>query len=117
MKLSKEQRRSRIKTKIRGRISGTAESPRLCVYRSNNHIYVQIVNDITGQTIGQASSKSISSTDKMTKVQQSELVGQQIAEVANKINIDTVRFDRSGYLYHGRVKALAEAARKAGLKF
>lgn len=117
MGLTKQQRRYKIKRKIRGSINGTAQKPRLSVFRSNNHIYVQMVNDEKGTTVAQASSKSFDSADSKTKIEIAQLVGKEIAEKAKSLNIDTVSFDRSGYLYHGRIKALAEAARNGGLKF
>lgn len=115
MALSKSERRYRIKRKIRGRISGTSDTPRLSVFRSNSNIYAQIIDDVAGKTLAEASSKKNGAEG--TKVEQSVLVGKQIAEKAKALNIQTVAFDRSGYLYHGRVKALAEAAREEGLKF
>ena len=116
MALSKLQRRTRIKYRIRKIISGTASKPRLSDYRSNKEIYAQIVDDVAGQTL-----VSVSSRDKevasSTKVEAANSVGKAIAEKASKVGIETVAFDRNGYLYHGRVKVLAEAAREAGLKF
>ena len=118
MKLTKNQRRTRIKNRIRKIVSGTEAQPRLSVFRSNKEIYAQIVNDVTGVTLASASSrdKDISSA-KGTKTEIAALVGKAIAEKALKAGVDTISFDRGGYLYHGRVKSLAEGAREAGLKF
>jgi len=116
MALSKLQRRIRIKHRIRKIVSGTATKPRLLVYRSNKEIYAQLVDDVNGVTLA-----SVSSRDKdlkaTTKVEAATLVGKTIAEKATKVGVETVAFDRNGYLYHGRVKVLADAAREAGLKF
>ncbi|HNT42221.1 MAG: 50S ribosomal protein L18 [Bacteroidales bacterium] len=119
MALSKEERRLRIRRRIRKKISGTAEKPRLTVFRSNTNIYVQFVDDVTGRTLASASSmvKDIAGKPKITKTEQAKLVGQLAAKNALEKGITTVVFDRSGYLYHGRVKALADAARESGLKF
>ncbi|WP_438972334.1 50S ribosomal protein L18 [Polaribacter sp.] len=116
MALSKLQRRARIKRRIRKIVSGTASKPRLSVYRSNKEIYAQLVDDVNGVTLASVSSrdKNIKAT---TKAEAATLVGKTIAEKATKTGVETVAFDRNGYLYHGRVKVLAEAAREAGLKF
>jgi large subunit ribosomal protein L18 len=116
MALSKLQRRTRIKRRIRKIISGTAAKPRLSVYRSNKEIYVQLVDDVNGVTLASVSSrdKDIKAT---TKSEAAAAVGKSIAEKAAKVGVGTIAFDRNGYLYHGRVKVLAEAAREAGLKF
>jgi large subunit ribosomal protein L18 len=116
MALSKLQRRARIKRRIRKIVSGTASKPRLSVYRSNKEIYAQLVDDVSGVTLASVSSrdKNIKAT---TKAEAATLVGKTIAEKAAKTGVETVAFDRNGYLYHGRVKVLAEAAREAGLKF
>jgi large subunit ribosomal protein L18 len=116
MALSKLQRRTRIKYRIRKIVSGTASKPRLTVYRSNKEIYAQLVNDVDGATIASVSSrnKEIKAT---TKQEAAAAVGKSIADLAAKAGVETVAFDRNGYLYHGRVKVLAEAAREAGLKF
>ena len=117
MSLTKQERRQRIKYRIRKKLSGNGERPRMTVYRSNKQIYVQLVDDLTGKTLGAASSKEKEiATQKVNKIEQAKLVGKRIAEVAKEKGIDTVVFDRNGYLYHGRVKNLAEAARKSGLK-
>lgn len=117
MILSKLQRRQRIKHRIRKVIFGTATKPRLSVFRSNKEIYAQLVDDNSGTTLVSISSrdKEIESTGSKSDVAKS--VGKFIAEKALKAGFDTVAFDRNGFLYHGRVKALAEAAREAGLKF
>jgi len=119
MSLTKLERRIRIKHRIRKRLSGIAERPRMSVYRSNRDIYVQLVDDVQGKTLLAASSKEKSIAEKkdITKVEQAKLVGKLIAEKAAANGILNVVFDRNGYLYHGRVKSLAEAARENGLKF
>lgn len=117
MALSKNDRRLRIKRRIRKIVTGTAEQPRLAVFRSNKEIYAQIINDTTGTTLVTASSKQKDIKAKGTKTEVAAIVGKAIAEKAMKAGIDKIAFDRGGYLYHGRVKALAEAAREGGLKF
>ncbi len=112
--------RIKRKLRIRKKISGTAERPRLCVYRSLNHIYAQLIDDENGKTLCSASTveKSLKEGLKSTKSKEAaELIGKTIAERAIKNGIDKVVFDRNGYLYHGRIKVLADAARAAGLKF
>lgn len=118
MAVTKEFRRNRIKQRIRKVVHGEATSPRLSVFRSNKGIYVQLIDDVNGKTLIAASSadKGIAEV-KGNKIDQAKLVGKAIAEKATKVGISTVRFDRNGYLYHGRVKSLAEGAREAGLKF
>lgn len=118
MALTKNQKRLRIKSRIRKVVSGTEARPRLAVFRSNKEIYAQIVDDVTGKTISAASSrdKDISSA-KGTKSEIATLVGKAVAEKALKAGVDTISFDRGGYQYHGRVKSLAEGAREGGLKF
>jgi len=117
MALSKLDKRLRIKRRIRKSISGTAERPRLSVFRSNKQISVQMIDDITGKTLLSASSLQKDIVDqKVSKAQQAELVGASIASKAKAAGIETVVFDRNGYLYHGRIKTLAEAARNEGLK-
>jgi len=117
MSLTKQDRRQRIKYRIRKKLSGTGERPRMTVFRSNKQIYVQLVDDLTGQTLGAASSKEKEiASQKVNKIEQAKLVGKRIAEVAKEKGIETVVFDRNGYLYHGRVKNLADAARESGLK-
>lgn len=110
----KEQRRTKIKYRVRNKISGTAERPRMSVFRSNKQIYVQIINDETGCTLVSASSLGL---EAMPKKEQAAKVGEAVAEKAIAAGIQTVVFDRSGYLYHGRVKEVADGARKGGLKF
>ncbi|MDE6242402.1 MAG: 50S ribosomal protein L18 [Muribaculaceae bacterium] len=112
--VSKIDRRNKIKARIRGRISGTAQRPRMSVFRSNKAIYVQLIDDLAGKTLCAASSKGI--TDG-TKVEIAAKVGEAAAKKALEMGITEVVFDRNGYLFHGRVKSLADAARKAGLKF
>ena len=111
---SKTKRRNKIKDRIRGRISGTAERPRMTVFRSNKQIYVQLVDDLVGKTLVAASSKGI---ENGTNSEIAAVVGENIAKKALEAGITTVVFDRNGYLFHGRVKSLADAARNAGLKF
>lgn len=111
-------RRLRIKMRIRKVVSGTPERPRLSVFRSNKQISVQLINDMEGKTLAAASSGEKGIIEKKgTKTEKAKLVGQLIAERAKEQGIDSVVFDRGGYLYHGRVKALADAAREGGLKF
>ncbi|MGI6718506.1 MAG: 50S ribosomal protein L18 [Bacteroidales bacterium] len=117
MKSKKEIRRAQIKKSIRRRISGTAERPRMSVFRSNKEIYVQLIDDINGCTLESASSREIEGSDKVNKTEQAVEVGKLIAQKALDKDIKTVVFDRSGYLYHGRIKSLADAAREGGLKF
>jgi len=113
----KSNRRARIKKRIRKNISGTSTRPRLSVFRSNKQIYAQVIDDVKGVTITSASSNVKDSTQKVNKTDQAKLIGKEIAENASKAGIKEVVFDRNGYLYHGRVKALAESARENGLKF
>jgi large subunit ribosomal protein L18 len=118
MALTKINRRARIKSRVRTIVSGTADRPRLSVFRSNKQIYTQIINDEQGVTLLNISSKAKEIADKeATKIGQAELVGKLTAEKALAAGITNVVFDRNGYLYHGRVKQLADAARKGGLKF
>ena len=112
--VSKIARRNKIKTRIRGKVAGTAERPRMSVFRSNKGIYVQLIDDLNGRTLAAASSKGL---EGGTKTEVSAKVGQEIAKIAKEKGIETVVFDRNGYLFHGRVKSLADAAREAGLKF
>lgn len=110
--------RQKIRYRIRKKISGAAAKPRLSVFRSNTDIYVQLINDQDGTTIAAASSKEKDIVaQKVNKVEKSKLVGAAIARKANDLGIKDVVFDRGGYLYHGRVKAIAEAAREGGLQF
>ncbi|RAR47008.1 50S ribosomal protein L18 [Flavobacterium lacus] len=117
MSLTKSDRRQRIKFRIRKIVSGTATKPRLSVFRSNKEIYAQLVDDVNGVTILAASSREKGVDAKGTNVDVANAVGKLVAEKALKAGIDTVTFDRGGYLYHGRIKSLAEGARAAGLKF
>lgn len=110
-------RRDRIKKGIRKRITGTTEMPRLTVFRSNKGIYAQIINDITGTTLAAASTLKGSVDSKVAKGEQSKEIGKLIAKKAIEAGISKVVFDRNGYLYHGRIKALAEGAREGGLQF
>ena len=114
MTTKKEQRRLKIKYRVRNKIAGTAERPRLTVFRSNKQIYVQVINDETATTLAAASSLGM---EAMPKKEQAAQVGEAIAKKALEAGITTVVFDRNGYLYHGRVKEVAEGARKGGLKF
>jgi len=118
MALTKNERRLRIKSRVRKIVSGTEARPRLSVFRSNKEIYAQVIDDVSGKTISAASSrdKDISSA-KGTKTEIAALVGKAVAEKALKAGVETTSFDRGGYQYHGRVKSLAEGAREAGLKF
>ena len=111
---TKIERRLKIKTRIRGRISGTAQRPRMTVFRSNKQIYVQLIDDVAGKTLVAASSRAIEAGNKKEQAAQ---VGAEIAKKAQEAGITTVVFDRNGYLYHGRVKEVADAARNGGLKF
>jgi large subunit ribosomal protein L18 len=115
---SKVSARQKIRYRIRKKISGSATKPRLSVFRSNKDIYVQLIDDTNGTTIASASSrqKDIAS-QKTTKVEASKKVGEAIAKKSEELGIKNVVFDRSGYLYHGRIKAVAEGAREAGLEF
>ena len=118
MALSKSERRLRIRRRIRKVVTGTAQKPRLSVYRSNKEIYAQLVDDVNGKTLISASSRDKDIADsKKTKTELSKLVGISIGSKAVKAGIEKIGFDRNGYLYHGRVKSLAEGAREAGLKF
>ncbi len=116
MSLNKSERRQRIKFRIRKIVSGTAARPRLSVFRSNKEIYAQLIDDVNGVTLLAASSRDKAIT-KGTNIETATAVGKLVAEKAIEAGIDTVSFDRGGYLYHGRVKSLAEGARAAGLKF
>lgn len=114
MTTNKVERRIKIKHRIRKSVFGTAERPRMSVFRSNKQIYVQIINDLEGKTLASASSLGL---EAMPKCQQAEKVGELVAEKAKAAGVSAVVFDRNGYLYHGRVKQLADAARKGGLNF
>ncbi|PRD51292.1 50S ribosomal protein L18 [Sphingobacterium gobiense] len=114
---NKTSRRERIKKGIRKSLTGTAERPRLSVFRSNKGIYAQIIDDEAGKTLASASSGSKDFAVSGTKIEQSKAVGKAVAEKAVAAGISKVVFDRNGYLYHGRVKSLAEGAREGGLDF
>jgi large subunit ribosomal protein L18 len=111
---NKATRRAKIKRSIRSKVLGNAQTPRLCVYRSNKAIYAQLIDDTKGVTLAASSSQGI---DKGTKTEIAKEVGKLIAEKATANGIESVKFDRNGYLYHGRVKNLADGAREGGLKF
>ena len=112
---SKVIRRQKIRFRIRHKINGTGEKPRLSVFRSNSEIYVQLIDDVSGKTLVSASSQDKDvKAQKGTKMEKSKLVGATIARKASDLGISKVVFDRSGYLYHGRVKALADGAREGG---
>jgi len=118
MALTKSNRRLRIKRRIRKTVTGTADRPRMSVFRSNKEIYAQLIDDTTGKTILSASSREKDvASKKVAKIEQATLVGKLVAEKAQKEGITSVSFDRNGYLYHGRVKAIADAAREGGLNF
>ena len=110
---SKKDSRQKVRFAIRKKVSGTSERPRLAVFRSNKEIYAQIIDDVTGTTLTSASS----SEAKGNKTEQAAVAGKLIADNAKKAGVESVVFDRGGFLYHGRVKALADSAREAGLKF
>ena len=113
MMKSRKDKRQKIRYSIRKKVSGTSERPRLAIFRSNREIYAQLIDDISGNTLASASSFEA----KGTKIEQANIVGKLIADNAKKVGVDTVVFDRGGFLYHGRIKALADSARNAGLKF
>ncbi len=115
--LTVPQARKRRHKRVRGKVSGTAERPRLVVHRSNKGISAQLVDDFDGKTVATASWLHLKKSFKGKKTEQAAEVGKLLAETAKKAGIQTVVFDRAGYLYHGRVKALAEGAREGGLKF
>lgn len=118
MAFSKALRRRKIRYKIRKKVSGTPERPRLSVFRSNKYIYAQIIDDISGTTLASVSSREIELQEQTaTGKERAALVGKKLAERAGAVNISSVLFDRSGYLYHGRIKALADGAREGGLQF
>ena len=117
MQLTKLKRRKRIHSRVRKKVSGTAQLPRLNVFRSNKFIYAQLIDDVSGETLAQASSFEAQIAQEGGKTAQSTAVGKLLAERASAKGIDKVLFDRGGYLFHGRVKALADGAREGGLKF
>ena len=111
----KTEKRARLHKKIRARVTGTEARPRLSVFRSNKYMYAQLIDDVRAVTL--ASASDISLTDKVTKLERAKIVGQKLAQEAKKKNITTVVFDRGGFSYRGRVQALADGAREAGLNF
>jgi large subunit ribosomal protein L18 len=116
--MDKVLRRQKIRYRIRKKVAGTGQFPRLSVFRSNTDIYVQLIDDDNGKTLAAASSKDKDiAAQKVTKVEKSKLVGAAIARKATELGITAVRFDRGGNLYHGRVKAVADGAREGGLQF
>ena len=115
--LTKPEARERRHRRVRGKVTGTAERPRLVVHRSNRGIEAQLVDDLDGKTVAAASWLHLKKSFKGNKTEQAAEVGKLLAQNAKKADVETVVFDRGGYLYHGRVKALAEAAREGGLKF
>ncbi len=117
MALTKKQRRTRIKNRVRTVVSGTAERPRLSVFRSNKQIYAQLIDDVQGTTLVATGSADKNIKSEGTKSERAAQVGKLVAEKALAAGITEVVFDRNGYLYHGRVKQLADAAREGGLKF
>ena len=120
MAISKIERRQRIRYRIRKVVNGTAEKPRMSVFRSNKQIYVQLIDDINGITLASASSKDkalIEDVKGKSGIEVAKLVGKLAAQRAQEKGITAIAFDRGGYLYHGRVKSLADAAREGGLKF
>ncbi|KFE41215.1 MULTISPECIES: 50S ribosomal protein L18 [Staphylococcus] len=116
-KIDKNKVRLKRHARVRTKLSGTSEKPRLNVYRSNKHIYAQIIDDVKGVTLAQASTKDSDIDTSVTKVEMATKVGESIAKKASEKGIEAVVFDRGGYLFHGRVKALADAARENGLQF
>ncbi len=117
MALNKVLRRAKIKRRIRKKVFGTSAIPRLTVFRSNKQIYAQVIDDNTGRTLASAGSLKMDDAQKVNKVNQAAIVGKKIAEVAHKAGVERAVFDRNGYLYHGRIKSLADSAREGGLKF
>src|ERR687883_1281256 len=115
--MTKTEARARRHRRVRGKIFGTAERPRLVVFRSNRGIEAQLVDDVDGKTLAAASWLNLKKSFKGSKAEQAAEVGKLLAANAKKAGVESVVFDRAGYLYHGRVKALAEAAREGGLKF
>ena len=117
MAITKEARRLKIKRRVRKKIFGTSARPRMSVFKSNTSIYVQVIDDTAGKTIVSVSSKELVKDAKSINIDAASKVGKAIAEKATAAGITSVIFDRNGYLYHGKLKALAEGAREAGLKF
>jgi len=117
MKLSREEARKKRKMRIRKKINGTPERPRLVVFRSSKHIYAQIIDDLAGATLASASTLSLEGDNIRLTVENAKLVGKKVAEEAIKKSITSVVFDRNGFVYHGRIKAVADGAREGGLNF
>jgi large subunit ribosomal protein L18 len=117
MKLSRDEARKKRKTRIRKKVNGTPERPRLVVFRSSKHIYAQIIDDLAGATLASASTLSLEGDNIRLTVENAKLVGMKVAEEAIKKSITSVVFDRNGFVYHGRIKALADGAREGGLNF
>ena len=117
MGLTKLERRRRIKRRVRKHISGTSVIPRLSVFRSNKEFYAQLIDDVSGKTLASVSPLKNADVSKGSKMETAALVGKSLAEKASGVGIQEVKFDRNGFLFHGRVKAFADAAREAGLKF
>jgi large subunit ribosomal protein L18 len=117
MKLSRDEARKKRKTRIRKKINGTAERPRLVVFRSNKHIYAQIIDDLAGATLASASTLALEGENMRLTIDNAKLVGKRVAEEAIKKSITSVVFDRNGFVYHGRIKAVADGAREGGLNF
>ena len=116
-KTDRKMERIRRHIRVRTKISGTAERPRLCIYKSNANLYVQVIDDVAGKTLVSASTLDKEVKTKASNIEAAKEVGTLVAKRAIKAGIKTVVFDRGGYIYHGKVKALAEAAREAGLEF
>jgi len=117
MESRKVLRRKSIRKRIRRIVTGTAECPRLSIFRSNKQIYAQLIDDISGNTLAAVSSRDTGVVNEGNKIQQAEAVGKALGDKAIAAGLDKIVFDRGGYLYHGRVKSLADGARNAGLKF
>jgi large subunit ribosomal protein L18 len=117
MKLSREEARKNRKARIRKKVNGTSERPRLVVFRSNKHIYAQIIDDLAGTTLASASTLSLEGDGLRLTIENAKLVGKKVAEEAIKKSITSVVFDRNGFVYHGRIKAVADGAREGGLNF
>lgn len=118
MKASREEERARRKDRVRKRVKGTDEKPRLCVFRSQRFTYVQLISDDSGRVLASASTRELKSTDHSSRcVESAKALGAKIAEIAKSKEIGSVVFDRNGYVYHGRVAAVAEGAREGGLVF
>jgi large subunit ribosomal protein L18 len=117
MKLSRDEARIKRKTRIRKKVNGTAERPRLVVFRSNKHIYAQIIDDLAGATLASASTLALEGENIRLTIDNAKLVGKKVAEEAIKKSITSVVFDRNGFVYHGRIKAVADGAREGGLNF